>query len=295
MRLRQYLLSGFTRLWKQIHETRADQRNLGKDVKLRLSKDMKRRASTIVITGVTRGLGRALVSEFVRLGHTVLGCARTLSAIEELTRLYVGQDFQSVDVASDDQVRRWAERLLGTYGPPDFVLNNAAVVNSKASLWEVDSQEFSDELDINVKGVVNVIRHFCPSMIRRGDGVIVNFTSRWATRCERHMAPYCATKWAVVALTRVLAAELKPHAIVAVGLNPGIVRTAMLEKYLGSDSAMGTSIFQTPTEWARMAAPYILGLSLKDTGRLRKICIPCKVGTQAPEPRSEGMPIEGRG
>src|SRR5271154_5311509 len=107
------------------------------------------RPSTIVITGVTRGLGRAMVDEFVRLGHRVFGCARTKVQIEELARIYPNHDFQIVDVASDAEVGAWAGRLLRLYGPPDFVLNNAAVINLKASLWEVEDQELSSEIDIN--------------------------------------------------------------------------------------------------------------------------------------------------
>src|SRR5580698_6652394 len=130
----------------------------------------------VVITGVTRGLGRAMVDEFVRLGHTVLGCARTRSEIEELAGLYPGNDFQSVDVALDAEVKAWAEGLLEKHGPPDLVLNNAAVINLKASLWSVRDREFSEEIDINIKGVVNVVRHFAPSMINRRRGLFVNFS-----------------------------------------------------------------------------------------------------------------------
>src|SRR5216684_6414767 len=155
--------------------------------------------SIIVITGVTRGLGRAMVDEFVRIGHTVLGCARTKNGIDELTRIYPGQDFETVDVAEDEQVKAWAERLVTEYGPPDFVLNNAAVINLKQALWEVGDREFSDAIDINIKGVVNVIRHFAPAMISRKRGAIVNFSSRWGTKVEKQMAPYCATKWAGLA------------------------------------------------------------------------------------------------
>jgi NAD(P)-dependent dehydrogenase (short-subunit alcohol dehydrogenase family) len=231
---------------------------------------------TVVITGVTRGLGRAMVDEFVRRGHSVLGCARTKNGIEQLARTYPEQDFQSVDVASDAQVKAWAKRLLKEHGPPDFVLNNAAIINVKAPLWAVDGQEFSEEVDINIKGVVNVIRQFTPSMISHKRGVIVNFTSRWGTKFERQMAPYCATKWAVVALTRVLAQELEPRGVAAVGLNPGIVKTGMLQRYLGATTSLGISRYPTPTEWARIAVPHILRLSLKDSGKLRNVSNPLK-------------------
>lgn len=227
--------------------------------------------SIVVATGVTRGLGRAMVDEFIRLGHTVFGCARTRKQIEELSHTYPDQNFETVDVSSEAEIKTWAQRVVKKAGPPDFVLNNAAIINSKAPLWEVNSQEFSEQVDINVKGVVNVVRHFVPSMMARRSGVIVNFISRWGTRFEAEMAPYCATKWAVVALTRVLAEELKPQGISAVGLNPGIVRTAMLQRYLGSFTGTEISTYPTPTEWAKIAVPYILQLCLKDTGKLRNV------------------------
>jgi len=71
---------------------------------------------TVVITGVTRGLGRAMVDEFIRLGHTVFGCARTKNQIERLVRVYPKHDFQCVDVASDEEVKIWAKNLTKNYG-----------------------------------------------------------------------------------------------------------------------------------------------------------------------------------
>jgi NAD(P)-dependent dehydrogenase (short-subunit alcohol dehydrogenase family) len=225
---------------------------------------------TVVITGVTRGLGSAMVDEFVRLGHTVLGCARTRQEIENLARLYPTHDFKVVNVASDAEVRAWAQCLLRQYGPPDLVLNNAAVINLKASLWKVADRDFSEEIDINIKGVVNVIRHFTPSMITRKRGVIVNFSSRWGKNFEKQMAPYCATKWAVVALTRALAEELKLEGVAAVAINPGIVKTGMLQRYLGNTTP-DMSGYPTPAEWAKIAVPFILRLRIKDTGKVRNV------------------------
>jgi NAD(P)-dependent dehydrogenase (short-subunit alcohol dehydrogenase family) len=232
---------------------------------------VKSQPLTIVITGVTRGLGRAMVDEFVRLGHRVLGCARTKHEIDLLKHTYPEHDFQVADVAADADVRTWATRVLSMVGPPDFVINNAAVLNCKAPLWEVDANECSDAIDINVKGVVNVVRHFAPPMIGRGHGVIVNLCSRWGIHSEQYMAPYCATKWAVVALTRVLAEEMRSHNIVVAGLNPGIVNTPMLAKYLDGVSAPDLAQYPMPDEWAKYAVPYILRFRMRDTGKLRRV------------------------
>jgi NADP-dependent 3-hydroxy acid dehydrogenase YdfG len=108
----------------------------------------------VLITGVTRGLGRAMVDEFVREGHTVLGCGRSRKAIEQLHRQFgAPHDFSVVDVASDEMVKTWAGRLHSAYGPPDLVLNNAGVINGNARLWEVSEGEFSQVIDVNIKGI----------------------------------------------------------------------------------------------------------------------------------------------
>jgi NADP-dependent 3-hydroxy acid dehydrogenase YdfG len=81
----------------------------------------------VVITGVTRGLGRAMADKLIALGHTVLGCGRSLEIIEQLRAANTKRhDFDVVDVRSDDQVRDWVARLHKKCGAPDFVLNNAA-------------------------------------------------------------------------------------------------------------------------------------------------------------------------
>src|SRR5438093_950432 len=124
---------------------------------------------TILITGATRGLGRAMADEFIRQGHAVLGCGRSKAQIEELSRRFgKPHDFRVVDVASEDDVKSWAARLLASHGAPDLLLNNAALINKNAPLWKISGAEFSQVVDVNLKGVVNVIRHFVPSMIERG-------------------------------------------------------------------------------------------------------------------------------
>jgi len=217
----------------------------------------------VVITGATRGLGRAMVDEFARKGHSVLGCGRSQKGIEALRRqLGPPHDFSVMDVASDDQVKAWADRVLGVCGPPDLVLNNAGVINRNARLWEVPEREFSQVIDVNIKGIVNVIRHFVPAMVKRKSGVIVNFSSGWGRSTDAEVAPYCATKWAVEGLTQAFAQEL-PSGMAAVALNPGIINTEMLQSCFGG-SASG---YPSPAEWAKRSVPFLLKLGRGDNGK----------------------------
>ena len=217
----------------------------------------------IVLTGVTRGLGRALVGEFARRGHVVIGCGRSAGEIAALARAFPSpHTFQRVDVAQDEQVKAWADTALQQHGPPDLLLNNAAIANSLAPLWKVSAVEFGAVLDVNLKGVANVIRHFVPAMIARGQGIIVNFSSGWGRTTNAEVAPYCATKWGIEGLTLAMAQELPPG-LAAIPLNPGIIDTEMLRGCFGASAAK----FPGPEEWARVASPYLLKLGPEDNGK----------------------------
>jgi NAD(P)-dependent dehydrogenase (short-subunit alcohol dehydrogenase family) len=218
---------------------------------------------TVLITGVSRGCGRAMAEEFVRLGHTVLGCGRSEKEIARLQKQFTApHDFAAVDVAADEHVAAWAKRVLKSHGAPDLLLNNAGLINRNAPLWQVGAKEFSDVVDVNLKGTANVIRHFVPAMVKNQSGVIVNFSSGWGRSTAAEVAPYCATKWAIEGLTQALAQEL-PAGMAAVPLNPGIINTDMLRSCFGG-SAAG---YPTAEEWAKVAVPFLLKLGVSDNGR----------------------------
>lgn len=217
----------------------------------------------ILITGVTRGCGRALAEEFIRLGHTVIGCGRSEKEIAQLQKQFPPpHNFSTVNVADDAEVSAWAKKVLALHGAPDLVLNNAALMNECAPLWKIPAQEFSDIVDVNIKGPANVIRHFVPAMVVRKSGIIVNFSSGWGRSTDAEVAPYCATKWAIEGLTQSLAQEL-PSGMAAVPLNPGVINTDMLRKCWSG----GAAAYPPPEEWAKTAAPFILKINAGDNGR----------------------------
>lgn len=216
----------------------------------------------IAITGVSRGLGLALTEKFIELGHVVCGCARSGEAIEKLTQKYGSpHHFSRVDVADDSQVKSWAERVLANFPPPDLLINNASILTPLAPLWRVSHEEFSQSIDVNVKGVANVIRYFVPAMLLRKSGIIVNISSGWGRSTSPQVAPYCASKWAIEGLTQSLAQEL-PDGMAAIPLNPGIIHTDMLEICYGEEAKNYTAI----ADWVEKAVPFLLALKPSDNG-----------------------------
>ena len=217
----------------------------------------------ILITGVSRGLGRALVQPFIELGHTVVGCARSTDSVQQLSESFESPNqFDVVDISSDQSVEAWSKRVIEKIGPPDLILNNAGLINANNSLWEVPPEEFDRVIDVNLKGSFYVIRHFVPAMIDAGQGVIVNFSSGWGRSTSPDVGPYCTTKWGVEGMTGSLAQEL-PAGLAAVALNPGIINTEMLQTCFGE----GASHYPAAEQWAKTAAPFLLELTSANNGQ----------------------------
>lgn len=220
-------------------------------------------AKLIVLTGATRGLGRAMTEGFIAAGHTVLGCGSNSDKVAQLQERYPEPHRWSVvDVSDPQRVNAWAEELLAEFPAPDLLINNAATINRNAPLWEVPQAEFSRLVDINLKGVFHVTQAFVPAMIARGSGVIVNFSSTWGRSTSAEVAPYCASKFAIEGLTQALAQEL-PSGMAAIPLNPGVINTEMLQSCFGS----GAASFPSPEQWAQQAVPMILGFGPQHNGQ----------------------------
>ncbi|KAL7157447.1 hypothetical protein ABFS83_02G078100 [Erythranthe nasuta] len=226
---------------------------------------------TMLITGVSRGLGRALALELAKLGHTVIGCSRSADKLSSLqSELAAASENKSnsgkhlilnVDVSSDSSVEELARAVVEKKVIPNIIVNNAGTINKNNKLWEISAEQFDSVIDTNLKGTANVLRHFIPLMIQKKHGIIVNMSSGWGRSVAAQVAPYCASKWAVEGLTRAVAKELPPG-VAVVALNPGVINTVMLESCFGSTAAL----YPTPESWAPKAATLILHLTVADNG-----------------------------
>ncbi|CAN5856905.1 SDR family NAD(P)-dependent oxidoreductase [soil metagenome] len=217
----------------------------------------------VCITGVSRGLGRAMVGEFVALGWTVSGCCRSAEAVEKLRQTYgASHFFQQADVGNESEVARFCETVVQQQGTPDLLLNNAAIINSNAPFWQISAADFSDVIDVNIKGTAAMMRHLLPAMMKQGGGVIVNFSSGWGRSTSPEVAPYCTTKWAIEGLSQAVSQETGGKVAVA-ALNPGIIDTEMLRSTFGE----GAGNYSNATDWAKRAVPFLANLGLKNNGK----------------------------
>lgn len=222
-------------------------------------------AKLILITGVSQGLGRIMAEEFIKQGHIVVGCSRNQQQIEKLQQEFrTPHHFISLDVTNDVAVKAWAKIVHSKYdNPVDLVINNAGIVHPLAPLWTIENEVFEQIIDINIKGVANIIRHFVPAMVKRSRGVIVNFSAGWGRYTAPNAAPYCASKWAIEGLTQALSQEL-PEGMAAVSLWPGTINTDTLEMIYGKEKAAN---YISPQKWAVTAVPFLLQIGASDNGK----------------------------
>ncbi|XVF86149.1 hypothetical protein PTKIN_Ptkin18bG0017200 [Pterospermum kingtungense] len=221
-------------------------------------------AKTVLISGVSKGLGRALALELSKRGHSVIGCSRTQEKLNSLQSELSFPDRHllfNVDVRSNSSIEEIARVLVEKKVVPDIVVNNAGTINKNNRLWEVPVEEFDAVIDTNVKGIANVMRHFIPLMLPKGRGIIVNMSSGWGRSGAALVAPYCASKWAVEGLSRAVAKEM-PDGFAIVALSPGVINTEMLQSCFGTSA----SVYQTPEAWSLKAATMILNLTAADNG-----------------------------
>ncbi|KAL5714692.1 hypothetical protein ACHQM5_016618 [Ranunculus cassubicifolius] len=218
---------------------------------------------TILITGISKGLGKALALELSSRGHTLIGCSRSQSSLDAiLPSLPSPHLLLQTDVTSDSSVKDLSLHVIKTLGVPDIIVNNAGTINRNNRIWEVPVEELDAVIDTNVKGTVNVLRHFLPCMVEKKQGVIVNMSSGWGRSAAAQVAPYCASKWAIEGLTKSVAKEL-PQGMAIVALSPGVVNTDMLASCFGASA----SLYQTPEAWSHHDIKMLVSINPNPNGR----------------------------
>ena len=216
-------------------------------------------AKVIVITGASSGTGAATARHLAGLGAAVVLGARRADRIEALARELRAAGFRAkavtTDVADKAQVGRLVDAAVAEFGRIDVMLNNAGLM-PLAPLEQLKADEWDRMIDVNLKGTLHGIAAALPHMIRQRSGHIINVSSVYGHKVGPNAAVYCATKFAVRALTEGLRQEVKPHNIRTTIISPGAIATELLEQI--SDKAIQQDVAQRISHYAiapRTASP----------------------------------------
>ncbi|WP_417436341.1 SDR family oxidoreductase [Hoeflea sp.] len=185
-------------------------------------------SKTALITGASRGIGEAAARILAGYGANVVLAARSATDIERIAA-EIGDKALAVtcDVAQYSDVENAVNKAVDHFGSLDILVNNAGMIDPIARLEDSDPEAWGQVVDINLKGVYYGLRTAIPVMKRQGGGVIINISSGAAVAALEGWSHYCATKAAVLSLTRLVHRESIDDNIRVVGLSPGTVATDM--------------------------------------------------------------------
>ncbi len=185
-----------------------------------------------LVTGASRGVGRATALALAAAGADVAVCATTeagvagtVKAVEALGRRALGA---RCDVGSAEDCAALLSAAEKGLGPVDVLVNNAGVVQ-RAKLGAVSDEDFDRVLRVNLSGPFYLSRRVLPGMVKRGHGRVVNVSSISGTLGTPGLFSYCASKWGLNGLTKSLAEEVAGSGVLVAAVLPGSVDTKMLE------------------------------------------------------------------
>jgi 3-oxoacyl-[acyl-carrier protein] reductase len=186
---------------------------------------------TAIVTGASRGIGRATALELARHGANLVVSARTLEALTETCTQAQALGVVALPIACDvaklEEVEHLIQAALQQFSSVDILINNAAMIEPIASLEKADPKAWARLIEVNLIGVFHLCHAAIPHFLKRQEGVIVNLSSGAAHQALEGWSAYCASKAGVAMLTRSLALEFGDRGIRSFGFGPGVVDTQM--------------------------------------------------------------------
>jgi NAD(P)-dependent dehydrogenase (short-subunit alcohol dehydrogenase family) len=181
--------------------------------------------NTILLTGATKGIGRALALLLARHGARLSVCGRSEEGLHSLRDAIQKHTSEPLigrfDVTDEEALVHFYRETVSRLGPPDILINNAGFNPRKASLWEVETGEFDMILAVNLRAPFILMRESFDDMRKRGRGHVVNILSTVCHSSNETMGAYTAAKAGLQALTDIYRKEARPHNIRVTSIYPG--------------------------------------------------------------------------
>jgi NAD(P)-dependent dehydrogenase (short-subunit alcohol dehydrogenase family) len=218
-----------------------------------------------IVTGAASGIGRAASFVLARAGAKLLlaDVSPQGEQTAEEVRAQGGEaTFVQTDIAHAEQVQRMVDHAVSRFGRLDCAFNNAGIAGASELLTDQTEQTWRQVLDINVIGTWLCLKYEIPAMLRAGGGTIVNTSSNAALQGLRTMAPYVASKHAVLGLTRNAALEFAARNIRVNAICPGIINTPPVRASFGLGEGAdypAHHTFAVPTAMGRLGLPEEVG------------------------------------
>lgn len=192
----------------------------------------------VVVTGASRGIGRAIASRFATEGARVVAVARDPGALRALAGEFDEGNVLPVaaDVCDPGSMQALRDRVLAERGQPDLVVANAGRLEPIGPLWEADPDSWWKDVEVNLRGSFLTVHSFLPSMIEAGRGRVVLFGGGGSTGLFPWVSAYAISKAALLRLAETLDHELEGTGVCAFAVSPGFVRTDMTERFAATEA-----------------------------------------------------------
>ena len=208
------------------------------------------RDQVAVLTGASRGIGRAIAEAFAREGARVVICGRKQDTLDAVAAGIATAGGHAVGVACHvgraEDIRRLVETTLGRFGRIDILVNNAGTNIAQEPVLEVDETKFDKMVEINLKSAFRLIQAVAPGMCRQSRGAILNIASISGLRPQHQGMLYSMTKAALIMMTRSYALELGPYGVRVNAIAPGLIQTALSEYYWKDEARLAGILEHQP-------------------------------------------------